>query len=46
MIKEGATSLERTKRMMETLRTIYGRSKTASETKGQKRLKDFEKKVG
>lgn len=46
MIKEGATSLERTKRMMETLRTIYGRSKTASETKGQKRLRDFEKKEG
>ena len=45
MIKEGATSLERTKRMMETLRTIYGRSKTASETKGQKRLKDFAMKL-
>lgn len=45
MIKEGTTSLERTKRMLETLRTIYGRSKTASQTKGQK-LRDFEKKVG
>jgi hypothetical protein len=42
MIKEGVTLAERNKRMLETLRTIYNRSKNASETKGQKRLKDFE----
>jgi len=46
MIKEGSAMNERNKRMLETLRLIYGRSKTASETKGQKRLKDFEKEVG
>ena len=43
MIKEGTALAERQKRMIETLRTIYNRSKKVSETKGQKRLRDFEK---
>lgn len=42
MIKEGITLAERNKRMLETLHAIYNRAKTASQTKGQKRLKDFE----
>jgi len=46
MIKEGTTIGDRQKRILETLHVIYGRSKRASETKGQKRLKDFEKEVG
>jgi len=42
MIERGTTLSERHKRMLEMLRVIYNRSKKASDTKGQKRLKDFE----
>lgn len=43
MTKEGKTSAERVKKTLEMLNIVYDRAGRAAQTKGQKRLKDFEK---